>query len=160
MKITLIILALIGVSIFIYSCSGKSKNKKVETTTLDPNEIQPGPIQHEKLSDSQLQKIKSIHEVFKEVYPISLEETITNFKRDLNVDREINLWLIMKESFEYVITIKNYESVSEKKDAFKLILMRTIYSTSEETKNSVELEQINNADADFILTDFENRLIK
>ncbi len=159
MKIRSIILALTGVSIFIYSCSNKTEDKKGDVLTIDPNDLTLGPIQHEDLTDSQLQKIKSIHNAFEEVYPITLEETIANFKSDLNIDKEIDLWMKMKESFEFVIEVRNFENETQRKEAFKLILMRTMMP-SDEVKNGVETKKLNSDDVDFILRDFEDRMTK
>ncbi|GAA0733919.1 MULTISPECIES: hypothetical protein [Aquimarina] len=159
MKITLTIIAVIGIALLIFSCTNKTKKQKSETITIDPNELIPGPIQHENLSEDQLTKIKSIHQTFEEVYPISLEETITNFKRDLNIDKEINLWLKMKGTFENVLNEKQYNKVEERKDVFKIILMRTMMSKNE-VKSNVEINELSENDADYILSEFEKQMNK
>ena len=103
MNISLTILTLIGISVLIISCSNKKAENK--TVMINPNEIVAGPIQHNELTDNQLLQIKSIHKTFEEVYSISLDETIINFKSDLNIDTEIKLWMNMKVTFNNVINV-------------------------------------------------------
>lgn len=159
MKITLTIIAVIGIALLIFSCNNKGKKQESETVTINPNELIPGPIQHEDLTEEQLTKIKSIHKTFEEVYPITLEETITNFKRDLNIDREINLWIKMKGTFENILNEKQYSKVEEKKDVFKIILMRTMMSKNE-VKSNVEINELSENDTNYILSEFEKQMKK
>ena len=126
---------------------------------IDPNELIPGPIQHEKLSKNQIDKIKLIHKTFEEVYTITLEETITNFKRDLNIDNEINLWLKMKKTFISVMNEKKYKKIEERKEAFTIILTRTMMP-NEEVKKSVEINKLDNKDVEYILNEFELKMLK
>lgn len=115
-------------------------------------------IQRQELSETQIKKINSIHQTFKEVYPISIEETILNFKQDLNIDKEINLWIKMEETFITVNQEKGYNSISQKKEVFKLILMRTMMS-KEEVKNNLELKLLNMKDIEYILRLFESKVM-
>lgn len=157
MKIILSIILGIGIILFIYSCTNKSEKDKSETIMIDPKKLTPGPIQHEELSKDQLEKIKSIHKIFEKVYPITLEETIKNFKRDAHIDREINLWLNMKETFVDVMNEKKYSTIEEKKEVFKLILMRTMVPGNE-VKNYLKIKELSDSDTDYILSEFENQM--
>ncbi|WP_353777421.1 hypothetical protein [Winogradskyella sp. 3972H.M.0a.05] len=159
MKITLTIIAAIGIILLIVSCGSKTKKEERETIMIDPSELIPGPIQHKDLSENQLTKIKSIHKTFEEVYPISLEETITNFKRDLNIDKEINLWLKMEETFQNIINEKEYGKTEERKEVFKIILMRTMMP-KHEVKSNLEIKELSENDADYVLDEFESRMNK
>ena len=116
------------------------------------------PIQRQELSETQIKKINSIHQTFEEVYPISIEETILNFKQDLDIDKEINLWIKMEETFITVNQEKGYNSISQKKEVFKLILMRTMMS-KEEVKNNLELKLFNMEDIEYILRLFESKVM-
>lgn len=116
------------------------------------------PIQRQELSETQIKKINSIHQTFEEVYPISIEETILNFKQDLDIDKEINLWIKMEETFITVNQEKGYNSISQKKEVFKLILMRTMMS-KEEVKNNLELKLLNMEDIEYILRLFESKVM-
>jgi len=143
--------------LFIIARINNSKKEESKMIMIDPSELKPGPIQHEDISESQLGKIKSIHKTFEEVYPISIEETITNFKRDLNVDNEINLWMKMKETFISIVNDSKYTNVEQRKEVFKLILMRSMMSNDDVRKNA-RLKVIDNESAVTILNQFESKL--
>lgn len=116
-------LLLILVSVF---TSYKKAQKNKETQTINPNDLIPGPIVHDQLSAEQIEKITKIQSTFSDIYPISLEETITNFKRDRNPDNEIRVWLNMMQAYEKFVS-KDPEIMLEKKsEVFKLILTRSM----------------------------------
>ncbi len=92
---------------------------------------------HDSLTTNQIDKIKKIQSTFAEVYPVSLEETITNFKRDQNPDSEIDIWLQMAEAYEKYLTSKQIKlDLNTKKEVYKLILSRSMMSDEEAISNS------------------------
>jgi hypothetical protein len=113
------------------SCTGQKINhSSIESTTIE--NIAQGPIIHDSLSDEQLENITYIQKTFFEVYPVSLDETISNFKRDQNPGNEINIWLNMAETFQlFVIENSEKEKIDARQEAFKLILMRSMMSEKE-----------------------------
>lgn len=122
---TILLIGLLLILISIFSSYRKTqKNKNLQT--LNPNELIPGPIVHEQLTNEQIEKIKKIQSTFSDVYPISLEDSITNFKRDRNPDNEIRIWFNMMQAYEKFLS-KNLEITLEKKsEVFKLILLRSM----------------------------------
>lgn len=135
-----ILIATLTVSIF--SCKEKNEpDTNIQSTNIES--LTPGPIVHGSLNKEQLDKIKFIQETFNGVYPVSLEETITNFKRDQNPDNEINVWLNMAKTFQPFAT-KNSgeEKLKIRKEAFKLILMRSMLPEKEAT-SSADLKLLN-----------------
>jgi hypothetical protein len=134
--------------IVIYSCKPKSESTDVEK--INPNEIVQSEIVHQELTKVQIEKIKKIQSSFADVYKISLEETITNFKRDQNPDNEINIWLNMLNTYEKFIHKNGNEiTLDKKQEVFKLILMRSMMEENEaktETKciilNENEIKEI------------------
>ncbi|MEZ0129245.1 hypothetical protein AB9T88_05470, partial [Flavobacterium sp. LBUM151] len=88
-KVLMIILLIIVIAFYSYKQFQKSEAIKI----VNIDTIKQGPIVHNELSNDQLEKIKKIQTTFSDVYKISLEETITNFKRDRNPDNEIEIWL-------------------------------------------------------------------
>ena len=144
---------LITILIFtIISCKEKKKSNNIETTNIE--NLTPGPIVNESLSKEQLEKIGFIQETFNEVFPVSLDETITNFKRDQNPDSEINIWLNMAETFN-LFASKNsgIEKLEARKEAFKLILTRSMMS-EKETINSAELKLLTEKEIKDILNNY------
>ncbi len=134
--------------IVIYSCKPKSESTDIEK--INPNKIVQNEIVHQELTKEQIEKIKKIQSSFADVYKISLEETITNFKRDQNPDNEINIWLNMLNAYEKFIHKNGNEiTLDKKQEVFKLILMRSMMEENEaktETKciilNENEINEI------------------
>lgn len=145
------ILIILIVSIF--SCKEKNKSdSNIQNTNIES--LTPGPIVHESLNKEQLDKIKFIQETFNEVYPVSLEETITNFKRDQNPDNEINVWLNMAKTFQPFATENTGEEKLEiRKEAFKLILMRSMMP-EKEAVSSADLKLLNDNQIQEILKNY------
>ncbi|PXY44460.1 hypothetical protein [Flavobacterium hydrophilum] len=128
----MIILLIIVVAFYCYKQFQKNRNIK----TVNPNEINQGPIIHNELSHEQIEKIKKIQATFADVYKISLEETITNFKRDRNPDNEIEIWLNMVHAYEKFILKDSEITLNKKSEVFKLILMRSMMDEKEAIKET------------------------
>lgn len=113
------------------SCKEKKTADPVDET-IAIEDLTLGPIVHETLSDEQLEKINLIQEAFNEVYPIPLDETLENFKRDQNPDNEIEIWMNMARSYQ-LFASKNtgVEKLDARTEAFELILMRSMMSEEE-----------------------------
>jgi hypothetical protein len=128
-KLVLLASALVIIVTIFYSCKPKKEN---ETQEIDPSKIQLGPIVHNELTEEQIEKIKKIQSSLADVLPISLEETITNFKRDRNPDNEINIWLEMLSAYEKFISKEGNEiTLNKKTEVFQLILMRSMMDEQE-----------------------------
>ena len=127
---------LIFVTTMFLSCnSGRDDKQNIQT--IDPNEIQVGEVVYDSLTREQVDKIKTIHSAFAEVYPISLEETIINFKRDQNPDNEIAIWLQMAGAYERFLGSKQGKlDLATRKEVFKLILSRSMMPNEEAIANS------------------------
>lgn len=144
MKNIIFILILI---ITVISC----KENNAKTSKFD--NLKPGPIIHKSLNEEQLDKIKYIQETFNEVYPVSLEETITNFKRDQNPNNEINIWLNMAKSYKSFILTNSKKNIEYKKEVFKLILMRSMMPDEEAIKSS-KIKLLSNKEVSEILKSY------
>ena len=115
--------------------SAKDENPKVQT--MNPNDIEINEVIHDSLTSEQIDKIKRIQSVFEEVYPVSLEQTITDFKRDLNPDSEIAIWLQMADAYENYVNSKKVKlNLDTKKEVYKLILSRSMMPDAEAISNS------------------------
>jgi hypothetical protein len=115
---------------FIVSC-GSDTDEKQNVQTPDPKDQlnQPDP---DSLNQEQIERITKIQSVFSEVYPISLEQTIINFKRNLDPDKEIAVWLVMADAYEkYLARQKDSLDLPAKKEVFKLVLLRSMKPDSE-----------------------------
>lgn len=108
-----------------------SEKKEPEVTPINPNDIKPGPIIHDSLSDEQLKKVELIQKTFAEVYPISFEETVTNFKRDQDPDKEIGVWMNMVATYNDFISRDPNIDAAKKHEVFRLILIRSMMPDKE-----------------------------
>ncbi|UMQ42795.1 hypothetical protein MKS83_03665 [Chryseobacterium sp. Y16C] len=136
--------------VFILSCQPKKGNNEI--ITLNPNKITRNEIVYDTLTSNQLDKIKIIQTTFQEVYPATLEETIDDFKRDQNPDNEIAIWLTMANAYEGFLKIKKEKvDLPRKKEAFKLILSRSMMPSDQAIENS-ELKILTQEEAKEILS--------
>ena len=84
-----------------------SNNQDEQTTTkVDISTLHQSPVAHATLSPAQLEKLKFIYTTFSEVQPSTLEETITDFKRDQNPDDEIAIWMSMANAYQKFVQEK------------------------------------------------------
>lgn len=156
MKNRLIILALTSALLFVISCNDNTKEGN-EAITAETNNLNANAFENLELTSSQTENIQLIHHAFEDVYPVSYEETLNNFKKDLNIDREIELWLIMKSTYEQVLREKDFTGLEQKREVFQLILLRTMMR-NEEVKQKVIINELDPEDVDYVLEKFEEQL--
>ena len=98
---------------------------KGETRNIPLSEIHHGPIRHEKLPKPLLIRISIIRNVFQEVFPISLEETIDNFRHDLRPEKEIRIWETLAAIYLKLTTEKEL-NIAQKKEIYAALLTYSI----------------------------------
>jgi hypothetical protein len=127
------------------SCSNKAeKIEKINPNNIKPNEV----VSH--LTSEQIEKIKNIHATFTEVDKSSLEQTITDFKRDLHPEDEIEIWIQMANAYKGYLS-KNKKNLDEKKEVFKLILSRSMMNSEHAIENS-NLKYLSKKEAQEVLS--------
>ena len=86
------------------------------------SELQMSPIRHEKLPDGFIERVQKYKEVLQEIETSSLEESISNFQRDLYPNTELTIW--EKIASNYYEGCKNNPkwTLSEKKKLFIRLL--------------------------------------
>jgi len=135
---------LVAMLVCLIGCKNEQK-----TQLVDPNIIEQGPILRETLTDKQLEQITYLHETFKEVDPTPKEKWIEDFKRDLNPDKEIAIWMMMANAYNSFCNNKSI-SLETKKEVFKLVLIRSSFPENEVLKQ-IALAHLSEADANSIL---------
>lgn len=95
--------------------------------------LKVGQIRHNKLPASFINRIRIIHNVFSEVLGISLQETIDNFKRDLNVGKEILVWERMATVYTDITRQKNWGR-GKKKELLSVLLRFSLGSLPTQVK--------------------------
>ncbi len=92
-----------------------------EPRLVNISSIVPGPILHATLPTSLLIRIRLVHEVLQEVYGSSLENMITNFRRDVQPSRDVEIWERIAASYLYICRRQSL-SAPAKRVLFKELL--------------------------------------
>jgi hypothetical protein len=92
---------------------------------VDPSTIQPGQIRRDSLTAEQMERVRKLQAVFVEVDGQSVEQWVDNFKRDLNPDRELEIWESMAKAYTAYCS-KRTLSPEVKKEVFEVILLRSM----------------------------------
>lgn len=136
------------------ACNSNHQNEQ-ESIKVDVSTLHVSPVVHDTLSPVQLGKIEFIHNTFAEVQPGTLEETITDFKRDQNPDNEIAIWLSMANAYNKFVRKKGTNlDIASKKEVYKLILLRSEMS-GKETVAEAKLKLLSSADVSDILSFYD-----
>ena len=96
------------------------KSKKVKVS-----ELKLGPIRNEVLPEGFIFRVQRYKEKLKEVETISLEETISNFQRDLHPERELRIWEVIAEQYEAETKANPNWTLKKKKDYLGKLLFST-----------------------------------
>lgn len=147
-------LALLTTGLTTSTCNSNHQNEQ-ESMKVDVNTLHVSPVVHDTLSSAQLEKIGFIHNSFAEVQPGTLEETITDFKRDQNPDNEIAIWLSMANAYKNFVQKKGSSlDIAAKKEAYKLILLRSEMSGKEAVAEA-KLKLLSSTDVSDILSYYD-----
>lgn len=77
------------------------------------------------LSAQQKKRITLIQQALIEVNGTSLEETLNNFRKDLNPDREIEIWEAIAGAYQQMPRKMPAASLEEKQEIYRLLLLRS-----------------------------------
>jgi len=95
-------------------------------TKIKMSDLKSGPIRQEILPEGFIIRVQKFKEILKEVETISLEETISNFQRDLCPEKELIIWEKIANQYDLIVSNNPNLSIPEKKMAFKELLMATL----------------------------------
>ncbi len=101
-----------------------------EPNRITAEDIVPGPIVHDELSDLQISRITAVQRTFAEVDGTPLEKWLEDFQRDRNLDREIEIWEAMAKPYA-AFTSQPGTTPEMKNEAFGLLLQRSGLSQEE-----------------------------
>ncbi len=80
---------------------------------------------HKDLSEHQKKRISAIQQALMEVNNTSLEETLNNFRKDLNPDNEIEIWEVIAGAYQQMLRKMPDASPEEKHEVYRLLLLRS-----------------------------------
>ena len=118
---------------FGFGCAGQNENQRPQTQTVNAADLKPSEIQHEQLSEEQLNRITKLHQTLAEVDKSSLETWIDNFKRDANPDSEIAIWERVAKAYTNYCSQREL-TAEAKNDVFQILLLRSMSSDEEAVK--------------------------
>ncbi len=137
---------------FGFGCVGQSDRQQPKVQQVKTRALKPGPIQHEQLSDEQLQLIAKLHETLAEVDRSSLETWTDNFKRDTHPDKEIAIWERIARAYTTYTSQKNL-SLDAKGDVFQTLVLASM-SSDEAGIKSLKLKVLSQEEAREIMKAF------
>ena len=129
-----------------------------EEARIPKNEKKEKPVStgQDSLTATQLKDIETIHATFTEVYPISLNETIKNFRNNQDSGREIEIWLKMVETYKGLIKDGQYPKLQQRQEVFSVILASTMMPLGT-LKDKVEFIELSESEVDKIYEQFMNK---
>ncbi len=91
---------------------------------VDHSSIEPGPIRHERLDDALVARVRAFEPVLADIYPMSHEEWLEGFQRDLNPESEIAIWEGIAAAWQRLPSLGAL-TTDERKEAFGVLLVRS-----------------------------------
>ncbi|MCC3158244.1 hypothetical protein LJ737_13430 [Hymenobacter sp. 15J16-1T3B] len=125
-----------------------------QAVVLDPQTVRVGPIRHDSLTSAQVARITRIQATFAEVVPASLAETLNNFRRDADPDREIAVWETMAAAYERYLRRQPRLSFAQKKEVFALLLSRSMMPAAAALANANPV-RLTPTEAQQVLAEYE-----
>jgi hypothetical protein len=104
------------------------QNIEIKKTKL--SDLKRGPIRHKTLSDSFIQRVKNFKQIIAEVDNTSLESTLDNFQRDLNLEQELYLWEHIAKMYQWSVVANAGLSLPQKKELFGLLIGLSLGQTN------------------------------
>jgi hypothetical protein len=86
------------------------------------SDLKPGPIQHKGLPGGIVERIRAYKAVLADVETSSVEQTIEDFQRDLNPEKELRIWEQIASHYQWFVVGNPGLTQSEKKDVFSVLL--------------------------------------
>ena len=119
--------------------------QRTRSARLNIDDLQPGPIRHDKLDPELVDRIKVFSPIVADLYPQTLEQWIDGFRRDLNPESEVAIW----ENIANALATFDHErnlTIDARREAFALLLQRS-GASDEEVLSGVELAHLTSEDA-------------
>jgi hypothetical protein len=130
------------------------KNPKRHFRTVQIDKIRLGPLRRESLNPTQLARLRAISDALDGIDGFTFEERERNFLRDVHPDKELQVWEGIASSYA-TFTASHELSQLAKKEAFKLLLMRSMSGTYEEAIAAVKLTLLTEEQARQLLRGYE-----
>lgn len=99
-----------------------------------------------------MERIRALQSVFADVDASSIEKWADGFKRDIDPERELEVWERIAAAYKAYCDGKNL-SLDAKKDVHSLLLLRSMAPT-DEVLNRIQLKELSKEQATAVLKTF------
>lgn len=90
---------------------------------IRPSDLRFGPIRHPVLSGEFIERIKAFKTILgDDIDPVSIEQTIDNFKRDADPESELAIWERIASAFQTYLARNPTTSSAIRKEIFAVLL--------------------------------------
>lgn len=90
------------------------------------SDITSGPIRQEVLPEGFIVRVQKFKEILKEVETFSLEETISNFQRDHNPEKELAIWEHIASKYSECLSNNPEMDADQRRQIYSVILKSTM----------------------------------
>ena len=90
------------------------------------SELKAGPIRQEVLPEGFIIRVQRYKEILREVETTSLEETVSNFQRDILPERELDIWENIAHLYELGATSNPDWTMEDKEQFFGELLASSL----------------------------------
>lgn len=93
-----------------------------------PDNIQKGPLRYPALPDAFVERVKAYKRILAEVEPAPLEDTLADFMRDANPERELAIWECIAAAYDGFVSEQPSVALAAKREAFRVLVACSIGS--------------------------------
>jgi hypothetical protein len=120
------------------------------STRVSSQDLQPGPIRHDALTEQQMTRLRRVQAALAEVDTQPFEKWVENFRRDAHPDREIVIYEAIADAHAKFCAARP-RNIAEKRDAYGLLLQRS-GTTGEDALRNYTLSALTPDDARELLS--------
>ena len=74
------------------------------------------------INKKQIERIKDFKSILVDVEEISIEKTLSNFKKEISPEKEIKSWEHIANAYQSYVSQKSIKDLAVKKEVFSIIL--------------------------------------
>ena len=139
---------LAAITFAIFSCDRPA----VSPERVKTQNVEAGPIRHETLTPEQINRLRTVQATLEEVDASPLEKWIDDFKRDVNPDREIDIYEAIAHAYQAFCSARS-RTPAQKQDAYGLLLERS-GTTDDNALRNYKLKSLTGGEARELLSHY------
>ena len=96
-------------------------------------DIKLGPIQHQTLPADLIERIRSYKKILGAADPVSIDEAVDGFRRDLNPDKEVTIWERIAHIFQHFTDSHQITDEARRLEVLRALLLISTGAEVQET---------------------------